>query len=52
MNLLNRTTLNKRYRKPKERSRMDNPVKLATFGIQDTRRRHMCHHCTQTNTIT
>ena len=26
-------------RKPKGKSRTDNPEKLATFGIQDTRRR-------------
>jgi len=31
--------VNKRERKPKEQSRIDNPVKLATLGTQDTGRR-------------
>ena len=31
--------VNKRWRKPKGQSRMDNPEKLATLGTQDTRQR-------------
>jgi hypothetical protein len=30
--------VNKRWRKPKGQSRMDNPEKLATLGAQDTGR--------------
>ena len=32
-------TLNKRYRKPNEESRMDNPEKCSTLDTQDTGRR-------------
>ena len=32
-------TLNKRYKKPKEESRMDNPKKFSTLDTQDTGRR-------------
>jgi hypothetical protein len=48
---------NKRLRKQKGQSKMDNPKKLATYGRQDTRRRQtkqkhntICvgqHHATQ-----
>jgi hypothetical protein len=31
------THINKRLKKPKGHSRMDNPEKLATLGAQDTR---------------
>ena len=31
--------MNKRQRKPKGQSRMDNPEKLVTFGTQNTGRR-------------
>ena len=35
----NRMTLNKLQRKPKGKSRMDNPETLATLGTQNTGRR-------------
>jgi len=40
-------SINKRKRKPKEQSRMDNPETLTTSGTQDTRRRQLKKHTTQ-----
>ena len=49
---------NKRYRKPKGQSRMDNTEKLSTLGTQDEEKENKKHntiyvgyHYTQTNTL-
>ena len=49
----NLTKLNKRQRKPKGQSKMDNPENLATQGTQDenkTKTKSVVHHSMQTNT--
>ena len=43
------THINKRLKKPKGQSRMDNPQKLATLGAQDTRR-YWAHNTLQRQT--
>ena len=45
--------INKRYRIPKDQSKMDNPEKLKTQGTQDKQKLNTTcvgHHYTQTNT--